>query len=275
MQNRDSVADPHDLTIAGTDCGRGKVWLIGAGPGDVELLTLMAVRALREADVALVDDLVNEEVLQFLRVGVRVIRVGKRGWKGQCGLSTSQVFIERQMILFARRGLTVARIKGGDPFVFGRGGEELQALEAAGIEVKVANGITAGIGVPAALGIPVTHRGLSHGVTLVTGHMREGGDAPDWHALARTGTTLVIYMGIANLAQIVAGLRNAGMAASTPLAVVQHGTLASQRSMITRLGDAVGAVAQAELGSPAIVVVGEVVRFAAAAEHLHTARKVA
>jgi uroporphyrin-III C-methyltransferase len=277
MQHCDSNADPDGLSIAGADRGRGKVWLIGAGPGDVELLTLKAVAALRQADVALVDDLVNEEVLQFLRAGVRIIRVGKRGWKGQCGLSTSQVFIEKQMILFARRGLTVARLKGGDPFVFGRGGEELQALQAAGIDVEVASGITAGIGVPAALGIPVTHRGLSHGVTLVTGHMRQdgGSDAPNWHALARCGTTLVIYMGIGNLAQIVSGLLYAGMAASTPLAVVQNGTRTDQRSLITHLGDAVDAVAQAKLGSPAIVVVGDVVRFAAAAEHRETARLVA
>jgi len=277
MQDRDSNAGRDDEPVAGADSRRGKVWLIGAGPGDVELLTLKAVHALRKADVALVDDLVNEEVLQFLRAGVRIIRVGKRGWKGQCGLSTSQAFIEKQMILFARRGLTVARVKGGDPFVFGRGGEELQALQAAGIEVEVASGITAGIGVPAALGIPVTHRGLSHGVTLVTGHLREdcGGEAPNWHALARSGTTLVIYMGIANLAQIVTGLRDAGMAAGTPLAVVQNGTLASQRSLVTSLGDAVAAVAQAKFGSPAIVVVGDVVRFAATTEQRERARLVA
>jgi len=253
----------------------GKVWLIGAGPGDVELLTLKAVRALGAADVALIDELVNREVLSFLPEGARVIEVGKRGG---CP-STPQAFIEKQMIRFARQGHTVARIKGGDPFVFGRGGEELQALQAAGIEVEIASGITAGIGVPAALGIPVTHRDFSRGVTLVTGHLRhprgDGGDAPNWHALARCGTTLVIYMGIANLAPIVAGLRDAGMAASTPLAVVQNGTLADQRSLVTRLGDAVAAVAQAKLGSPAIVVVGEVVRLAATEEQRDSARRVA
>ena len=254
----------------------GKVWLIGAGPGDVELLTLKAVRALGAADVALIDELVNREVLSFLPEGARVIEVGKRGG---CP-STPQAFIEKQMIRFARQGHTVARIKGGDPFVFGRGGEELQALQAAGIEVEIASGITAGIGVPAALGIPVTHRDFSRGVTLVTGHLRHprgdgGGDAPNWHALARCGTTLVIYMGIANLAPIVAGLRDAGMAASTPLAVVQNGTRTNQRSLITTLGDAVDAVAQAKLGSPAIVVVGDVVRFAATAELRDTTRRVA
>jgi len=188
---------------------KGKVFLIGAGPGDVELLTLKAMRALGLADVALIDDLVNREVLHFLRPGARVIEVGKRGG---CR-STPQAFIERQMVRFARQGLCVARVKGGDPFVFGRGGEELEVLRAAGIEVEVVSGITSGIGVAAALGIPVTHRNFAHGVTLVTGHTRSG-DAPNWEALVRSGTTLVVYMGIGNLPQIVAGcLLEAGLPA--------------------------------------------------------------
>jgi uroporphyrin-III C-methyltransferase len=253
---------------------KGKVWLIGAGPGDAELLTLKAVRALREADVALVDDLVNPEALQFLRSGTRILKVGKRGWKGRCGRSTPQVFIEKQMVRLARQGLTVARIKGGDPFVFGRGGEEMLALETAGIEVEVASGITAGIGVPAALGIPVTHREYSHGVTLVTGHARDGAP-PDWHALARTGTTLVIYMGMGNLPAIAAGLCDAGMGRDTPVAVVQSGTLANQRSVVTTLGGVNGAVEAARIGSPAIVVVGEVVRFARGTVAAMPARQVA
>jgi uroporphyrin-III C-methyltransferase len=248
----------------------GKVYLIGAGPGDVELLTVKAVRALGRADVALIDDLVNREVLQYMRAGVRIIEVGKRGG---CR-STPQAFIERQMIRLARRGFTVARIKGGDPFVFGRGGEEVRALQAAGVEVEVVGGITAGIGVPAALGIPVTHRDFSHGVTLVTGCTR-GGTQLDWLAMARSGTTLVIYMGITRLPDIVAGLRGAGMSDATPVAVVQNGTLASQRSLITSLGSVVGAVAEAGLGSPAIVVVGEVVRLAAVGAGSEAERRVA
>ena len=239
----------------------GRVLLIGAGPGDVELLTLKAVRGLRQADVALIDDLVNREVLQFLKPGARVIEVGKRGWKGRCGRSTPQAFIERLMVRYARRGLCVARIKGGDPFVFGRGGEEAGTLMRAGIDVEVISGITAGIGVPAALGIPVTHRDFVHGVTLVTGHTREG-KAPDWRALAASGTTLVIYMGIANLPAIVDGLLAAGMPASMPVAVIQDGTLSEQRALVSSLGMAVAAVAATGLGSPAIVVVGEVARLA-------------
>ena len=237
----------------------GKVWLIGAGPGDVELLTLKAVRALGEADVVLIDDLVNREVLQFTRPHARVIEVGKRGG---CH-STPQAFIERKLLQFAREGLAVARVKGGDPYVFGRGGEEVQALCAAGIVVEVVNGITAGIGVTAALGIPVTHRDCCRGVTFVTGNARAGTHT-DWRALAAGGTTLVIYMGLKNLAGIVSGLLAAGMAPSMPVAVVQNGTLPTQKSVLSRLDAVVTDVQQAGLASPALVVVGDVVNLASA-----------
>jgi len=236
----------------------GKVWLVGAGPGDVELLTLKAVRALGEADIALVDDLVNREVLVHLRPGARVIDVGKRGG---C-TSTPQAFIERQMIAFARRGLCVARVKGGDPFVFCRGGEELEALRAAGVEFEIASGITAGIAVPATLGIPVTHRDFSHGVTFVTGHARSG--APiRWDALAASGTTLVIYMGMTRLGEIVDGLLAGGMCGATPVAVMRNGTLSSATHLIATLTSVVAAVHRAEIASPALIVVGRVVALAA------------
>ncbi|MBI4195141.1 MAG: uroporphyrinogen-III C-methyltransferase [Betaproteobacteria bacterium] len=248
----------------------GKVYLIGAGPGDLELLTLKAVRALAQADVALVDDLVNREVLQFLSPHARVMEVGKRGGRR----ATSQAFIERQMVQFARHGLCVARVKGGDPFVFGRGGEEVEALRKAGIEVEVVNGITAGIGVPAALGIPLTHRAYSHGVTFITGHVKEGGEM-NWEALAHSGTTLVIYMGIAHLHEITARLVTAGLPAHTPAAAIQHGTLPSQREAISALDGLPEAVRRAGLGSPAIVVIGEVVNLAALAHEAHALRRVA
>ena len=236
---------------------RGKVWLIGAGPGDVELLTLKAVRALGEADAVLIDELVNREVLRFVKADAHIIGVGKRGG----GRSTPQVFIERKMLQLACKGLTVARVKGGDPYVFGRGGEEVEMLCRAGITVEVVSGITAGIAVPAALGIPVTHREFCRGVTFVTGNARAGAEL-DWRALANSGTTLVIYMGIANLAGIVNGLRDAGMSASTPVAVIQNGTLPAQCSVVSRLDEVAGAVVRAGLATPALVVVGEVVRFA-------------
>ena len=248
----------------------GKVYLIGAGPGDIELLTLKAVRALSTAGVVLLDDLVNREVLQFAHPDARVVEVGKRGG---CR-STPQAFIERQMIQLAKDGHVVARVKGGDPFVFGRGGEEVAALRRAAVEVEVINGITAGIGAPAALGIPVTHRDLCHGVTFVTGHTRDGAQ-PDWSALARSGTTLVIYMGMTNLASIVSGLLLGGLSRTTPAAVIQDGTLPSQRSVVSTLSNLVGAVAGAGLRSPAIVVIGQVAALANIEESPQPSRAVA
>jgi len=234
-----------------------KVFLIGAGPGDPELMTLKAARALRTADVVLVDELVSRGCLAHARSGARIIEVGKRGG---CK-STPQVFIERLLIRYSKAGQTVARLKGGDPFVFGRGGEELQALLEAGIEVEVIPGITAGIGVPAALGIPVTHRGIARGVTFVTGHAKDGQE-PNWEALARSGTTLVVYMGLRRLEKIVSQLRKAGLSEATPACAIENGTLRTQREIVSTLAGLPAAAAQARLASPALIVVGEVVRFA-------------
>jgi uroporphyrin-III C-methyltransferase len=231
----------------------GKVVLIGAGPGDPELLTLKAARALALADVVLVDELVGRGCLEHVRAAAKVIEVGKRGG---CR-STPQAFIERLMVREARAGRTVARLKGGDPFVFGRGGEELQALREAGIEVEVIPGITAGIGVPAALGIPVTHRGLARGVTFVTGHTQDGRE-PNWQALARSGTTLVVYMGLASLKNILESLISAGMDAATPACLVENGTLATQRQRVATLAT----LTADGFDGPALIVIGEVVRFA-------------
>lgn len=236
---------------------KGKVYLIGAGPGDVELLTLKAIRVLQRSDVVLIDDLVNREVLQFLRPHTRVIEVGKRGG---CK-STPQAFIERLTARFARRGCVVARLKGGDPFVFGRGGEEAIALARAGVACEVIPGITAGIGVPAALGIPVTHRDIGRSVTFLTGHSRDGSE-PDWRALRATGTTLVIYMGMTRVTALVAGMLEAGFPADTPACAIENGTLVSQREVVTTLNRLPAAAAEAQLGSPGILVIGEVVRHA-------------
>jgi uroporphyrin-III C-methyltransferase len=234
----------------------GKVYLIGAGPGDPELLTLKAVRALARADVVMIDDLVDRRVLEFAS-NARVIEVGKRGG---CK-STPQEFIERLMVRLAQRGNIVARVKGGDPFVFGRGGEEALALAQAGIACEVIPGITAGIGVPAALGIPVTHRDVARGVTFVTGHTRDGA-GPDWAALAKIDTTLVIYMGMQRVAEITAALQAAGMSGATPAAAIQHGTTELQRHVIATLATLADAARGAELGSPALLVIGKVVGFA-------------
>ena len=169
------------------------------------------------------------------------------------------------MVRLATAGNTVARVKGGDPFVFGRGGEEMAALQAKGIDVEMVSGITAGIGVPAVMGIPVTHRENCHSVTFVTGHTRDGRQ-PDWRGLAAGGTTLVIYMGVANLDAIARGLLEGGLPAATPAAAIQNGTLPSQKSVVTTLSALAEGMAHAGIGSPAVIVIGDVVRFAQAGQ---------
>jgi uroporphyrin-III C-methyltransferase len=226
------------------------VYLIGAGPGDPELMTLRAVRALGAADVVLVDELVDPRCLEFTRG--RIIPVGKRGG---CR-STPQAFIERLMIRLARAGKVVARLKGGDPFVFGRGGEELAALQAAGVEVEVVPGITAGIGIAAALGIPLTQRGTANGVAFVSGHSSQ---PVDWRAHRASGATLVVYMGLAQLRPIAKAMLDGGFAPSTPACVVQDGTRQSQRAVFAPLGCLADCVDSAGLVTPALVVVGQVV----------------
>lgn len=238
----------------------GKVYLIGAGPGDPELLTLKAVRCLGLADVILIDDLANRAVLAHAAPGAEVIPVGKR-----CGAhSVPQDAIEARLLAEARAGRTVARVKGGDPFIFGRGGEEIDTLRAAGIEVEVISGITAGSAVPATLGIPLTHRHLAHGVTLVSGHGHQSGDSPDWALLAQSGMTLVIYMGMNHLPQIVDRLRAGGMPDDMPAAVIEQGTLPAQRQVLAPLATLADAVRQHGIGCPALVIVGPTVTLARA-----------
>ncbi len=229
------------------------MYLIGAGPGDPKLMTLKAVRALRSSHVVMVDELIDRRCLKHAHPEARVIAVGKRGG---CK-STPQVFIEKLLVSYAKQGKTVARLKGGDPFVFGRGGEEMEALAAEGIEVEVIPGVTAGIGAPAALGIPVTHRDVARGVTFVTGHTKDGRE-PNWEALVRSGMTLVIYMGLTRLKEITSELRRAGMQEETPACVIENGTLKNQKQRITTLGN----LSADGFGSPAIIVMGDVVRFA-------------
>jgi uroporphyrin-III C-methyltransferase len=240
---------------------RGRVLLVGAGPGDPELLTLKAIRALREADVVLHDDLVSPEILAFVRAGARIVPVGKRGG---CR-STPQSFIEQLMIREARAGHTVVRLKAGDPFVFGRGGEELVSLRKAGVAVEAVAGLTAGLAAPAAIGVPVTHRAVAHGVALVTGHAADGqGAEPDWEALVRTGLTLVIYMGMTRAGDLRAELLRAGMPADMPVALIADATRKEQRAVVTTLDAFVDDARRTRIGSPAIIVVGDVAAFAAA-----------
>ena len=237
----------------------GRVTLVGAGPGDPELLTLKAVRAIRAATLLLVDDLVSDGVLRFARRSARIVQVGKRGG---CA-STPQAFIEKLMAAEALAGERVVRLKGGDPFIFGRGGEEADHLRAQGIEVTVVNGITAGLAAASALGVPLTHREHAHGVMLVTGHARGGADTelhwPTLAAAAAQGLTLVIYMGIATLDQVQSGLLHS-LPADTPVAVVQHAASPSQRQIVTTLAQLASDVRQHDLGSPAVIIVGHVLR---------------
>ncbi|MDP2262595.1 MAG: uroporphyrinogen-III C-methyltransferase [Hydrogenophaga sp.] len=241
----------------------GTVTLVGAGPGDPELLTLKAVRAIGAATVLLVDDLVGEGVLEHASPRARIVHVGKRGG---CK-STPQAFIEKLMIMAAREGETVVRLKGGDPFIFGRGGEEVEHLQAAGIPVQVVNGITAGLAGLTSLGVPLTHREHAHGVVFVTGHAKPGDSGTDWQALAATARdaklTLVIYMGVSSATQIQADLLT-GLPASTPLAIIQHASLPQQRHAVTTLGGLCATLVQEGLGSPAVIVVGDVVSGVAA-----------
>jgi uroporphyrin-III C-methyltransferase len=232
--------------------GGGRVYLIGAGPGDPELLTLKAARRLAEADVVLLDALVDRGVLAHARAGAAVVDVGKRGG---CR-STPQAFIERLMVRLARSGRVVARVKGGDPFVFGRGGEEALALARAGVEFEVVSGLSAGIAAPARAGIPLTHRGVSDGLTLVTAHTHDGRE-PDWPALARTRTTLVVFMGVTAVERIVAGLLAGGMPDATPAAAIERATWPDERVVRAPLAGFAAAVRRARLASPALLVFGE------------------
>jgi len=234
------------------------VTLVGAGPGDPELLTLKAVRAIGAASVLLVDDLVSDGVLAFARPGARIIHVGKRGG---CA-STPQAFIDKLMLAEALKGEQVVRLKGGDPFVFGRGGEEAEHLRAHGVEVDVVSGITSGVAAAAALGVPLTHRDHAHGVIFVTGHARADGAALHWPTLgaaAAQGLTLVIYMGVTAIETLSEGLLEA-LPGTTPAAIVQHASRPQQRVLACTLDALAASVRDGRIGSPAIVIVGDVLR---------------
>ncbi|MDD4886972.1 MAG: uroporphyrinogen-III C-methyltransferase [Thiomonas sp.] len=236
------------------------VHLVGAGPGDPELLTLKAVRVLRQATVALVDDLVNPGCLDFLPQDCRIIPVGKRGG---CA-STPQDFIERLMVSEALRGERVVRLKGGDPAVFGRAGEEIAALHAAGLQVEIVSGITAGIAAAATLGVSLTHRDHTPGVAMVTGHRRPQGSPPCWAALAQSGLTLVIYMGVAEAAAIEAGLLQGGLSPGTPVLLVHAVSSAQERHVATHLQDLCTTLDAEQVASPCVMLIGEAMREAMA-----------
>jgi len=235
----------------------GQVWLVGAGPGDPELLTLKALKVLQTAEVVVHDGLVSDEILALVPVAARCISVAKQKSRH----SYSQDEINRMLVAFALEGLTVVRLKGGDPFIFGRGGEELEACREAGIETFIVPGVTAALAAGAAAGAPLTHRGLAQSVTFVTGHAAKGGVPDlDWASLSRPNQTVVIYMGLSMAAPISLRLMAAGREGSTPALVVENASRSNERRILTTLA-ALGDVAM-KVAGPGLLILGEAMELA-------------
>lgn len=233
---------------------KGIVYLVGAGPGDPDLMTVRGMSCLRRADVVVYDRLVSPELLAEAPDGAELIYAGKAPGSHTCG----QDEINDLLVRHARRGRVVVRLKGGDPFLFGRGAEEVLACAEAGVRCEVVPGVTSATSVPALAGIPVTHRGVAASYAVVTGHCH-GLDRVDWEAMARIDT-LVVLMGLTRLAEITALLQQHGRAADTPAAVVSRGSLPEERVVVAPLAEIADRTAEAGLVSPALLVVGEVVR---------------
>jgi len=254
-----------DIQIDGMpEFAPGWVWLAGAGPGDPGLLTLHAVNALKQADKVVYDALVSEDILSLVRPDAELFYAGKRGGKP----SWNQQDITDKLIELAKTGHRVLRLKGGDPFVFGRGGEEAQALVAADIPFRMIPGISAGVGGLGYAGIPATHRDVNHAVTFVTGHLAGKGQAEllDWASIAKASPVIVIYMAMSRLAVIAELLLQAGRSSDEPVAIVTHATTARQRIAMGRLAEAAKLAETHTLEPPSIIVIGEVVNLA---ETLH------
>ncbi len=246
------------LVVLSGQAGRaGVVWLVGAGPGDPDLLTVKALRLLQGADVVVHDRLTPQPILDLAGAKARLIDVGKR----KSHHTLPQDDINQLLVALAREGLSVVRLKGGDPFLFGRGGEELQTLRAAGVEAHVVPGVTAALAAAAGAGVALTHRGLAQAAVFVTGHAASGGEPDlDWAALAKSNQTVVVYMGLSTAPGIAARLIGAGRSASTPVLVVENASLANERRLLTTLAD-LGRDSQG-LDGPALLVIGEVAALA-------------
>ncbi len=232
----------------------GKVWLVGAGPGDAELLTIKAVRAINTADIIFYDQLVSEEICALFPKDTPALYVGKV----KNNHSIPQDALNELLISQAQAGLRVCRLKGGDPFVFGRGGEELMELRNAGIDVEVVPGITSASGCSTYANIPLTHRGISQGCTFVTGHAEKSLDI-NWNALAKLNHTLVFYMGLTRADEISQKLLFNGLAANTPVAIIENGCRKNQRNTLTNLSNFPNVIVREKIKSPALIIIGDVV----------------
>lgn len=237
----------------------GHVSLVGAGPGDPDLLTIRAARLIGQAEIVFVDRLVGQGVIELISASAEIVYVGKS--KGEH--SVAQAEIQRRMIEAAKAGKRVVRLKGGDPFIFGRGGEEVEALRAANIKVEVVPGISSALGCAAAAQIPLTHRDMAQAVTFVTGHAALG-DEPDldWNALARPNQTVVVFMGVGTAGTIAARLVAAGRDPTTPVAVIENGTRQNEISAFGALGNVAEVIQSAGIQGPALLIIGEVVALA-------------
>ena len=253
-----ALSSANPLSALSRQSFTGKVYLVGAGPGDPGLLTVKGKTLLEHADVVIYDALVSPQILATIGPQAERIDAGKRrGRHSKLQEETTQLLIEK-----AQTAAVVVRLKGGDPFVFGRGGEEMEALVAAGVPVEVVPGVTSGIAAPAYAGIPLTHRALSSSVTFVTGHESAGKYRPNinWQAIAQGSETIAIYMGIHNLPNIVEQLLAAGLVAETPIALIRWGTRPDQEELIGQLSTIVEQVEATEFSAPAIAIVGAVVQ---------------
>ncbi|TDQ42728.1 uroporphyrinogen-III C-methyltransferase [Aureibacillus halotolerans] len=233
----------------------GFVFIVGAGPGDPDLITVKGLKAIQSADVLLYDRLAAKELIQHTRKQCEKIYVGKQPG----GHRTTQEEIHELLLSKARQGKIVTRLKGGDPMIFGRGAEEAHALSSAGVRYEIIPGISSGSAVPTAVGIPLTFRGISQSVTFVTGHAQDERLEPNWRALAQATDTLVIYMGVAKSESITTQLSEGGLSTLTPAAIIQWGTTEKQKTVITTLGDLPEAIQTDEIQAPAIIIIGQVV----------------
>lgn len=259
LDGRDGNADRLlQQSLNNTNPVPGAVFLVGAGPGDPELLTLRAHRLLQSADVIVHDRLVSEEIMDLARRDAEMIYVGK----APGAHAMPQEDINALLIRLGRQGKQVIRLKGGDPFVFGRGGEEMLAIEAAGLSCHIVPGITAAAGIGAATGIPLTHRGLAQNVTFITGHAQDGEPDADWASLAHGDRTIVVYMGLAALPRITRQLLDHGLGTDVPVAVIEKGITPDQRVIADTLGEIADAVHDAQIAGPALTIIGEVAAFA-------------